>query len=267
MSHFHDAIKRLRESAKLSQQQVADGISMSRSSYSQLELGQRSLSAEELVALARFFECDESVILASPPLPTNKSPDKDDTYIMQQVILYMANKLADKPNFGETLLNKLLYFVDFDFYEWTGELMTGQEYIKQPFGPVPKKISTILDAMEAQGSIKRISTQRHGHVQKKVKAIAEPDMSVFEEIDKISRIPDYNYIPYTDLPLAKEFMDLIIEKFGDWTAQAVTKRSHEDEPYKLSVNFWDTLEPALAFYRDEAYISNYHNLEDDPSDD
>jgi len=63
---------------------------------------------------------------------------------MKQLILYITSQLSSKENFGETLLNKLLYFVDFNFCEWTGELMTQETYRKLPYGPVPKEIMNIL---------------------------------------------------------------------------------------------------------------------------
>ncbi len=35
----------------------------------------------------------------------------------KEVLLYVLSRLGNKPNIGETFLCKLLYFIDFDFYE------------------------------------------------------------------------------------------------------------------------------------------------------
>jgi hypothetical protein len=35
----------------------------------------------------------------------------------KEALLYILNKVGSKPNVGETVIYKLLYFVDFDYYE------------------------------------------------------------------------------------------------------------------------------------------------------
>lgn len=35
----------------------------------------------------------------------------------KEVLLYVLGKVGSKPNVGETVLCKLLYFIDFDYYE------------------------------------------------------------------------------------------------------------------------------------------------------
>ena len=40
---------------------------------------------------------------------------------MKNLILYILGKCGQRPNIGKTVLNKLLYFSDFNFYEKDGE--------------------------------------------------------------------------------------------------------------------------------------------------
>lgn len=254
-------IKNLRTSRKLSQQTVADAIGVSRASYSQIETGQRKIAVEELHRVAVFFEQDLNTFFVSEKKPPQ--PDNDPHYVMKQVILYLSNRLADKPNYGETLLNKLLYFVDFDYFEWTGELVTGETYLKLPYGPVPQDIEIILDEMEADEKIVRKSEIYHGHPQKKIKAVADPDMTVFQKIDEEMQKPLENYQPYDDLPTVEHMIDSVISKYGSWTATAVSERSHRDLPWKSAQNIGDKLTPDLVFYRDEAFVANHHNLHTD----
>ena len=56
----------------------------------------------------------------------------------KNVLLYILERCAGKPNVGETVLYKLLYFADFNYYELYEEHLTGAKYRKLPFGPVPK---------------------------------------------------------------------------------------------------------------------------------
>lgn len=51
---------------------------------------------------------------------------------LKHLILYILGKCGQKPNMGKILLNKLLYFSDFDYFEKTGEAITGTIYRKLP---------------------------------------------------------------------------------------------------------------------------------------
>jgi len=50
--------------------------------------------------------------------------------ILRNVLLYILARVGAKPNVGETVLYKLLYFIDFDFYEKHGRSITGLSYIR-----------------------------------------------------------------------------------------------------------------------------------------
>ncbi|OIQ71289.1 HTH-type transcriptional regulator Xre [mine drainage metagenome] len=62
-----DNIKRIREEKGLTQQQIADLVSMHRSNYSKVESGQRELSVSALNKVARYFNItlDELVNMES----------------------------------------------------------------------------------------------------------------------------------------------------------------------------------------------------------
>ena len=265
MLSISEKLKSLRKNRKLSQQHVADAMNVSRVAYSQIELWERKVSAEELHRAADFFETDINAFFVQEEISV-PAPSEDPHYAIKQVILYLSNKLADKKNYGETLLNKLLYFVDFDYYEWTGELVTGETYLKQPYGPVPAHITQILDEMEHTWLIARTSATFHWYPQKKIKAIADPDMSVFDRIDVQMKLPLENYTVYSDLPQVEEMMELVIAKYGSWTASAVSERSHRDAPWRAAENIGDKLDPSLVFYREDSFVVNHHNLEDEDDD-
>ena len=63
----------------------------------------------------------------------------------KEVLLYVLNKVGSKPNIGETVLYKLLYFIDFDFYEKYEERLIGASYIKNHYGPTPAEFKEIID--------------------------------------------------------------------------------------------------------------------------
>ena len=60
----------------------------------------------------------------------------------KEVLLYILEKVGSKPNVGMTVLYKLLYFIDFDYYEKFEEQLLGATYIKNHFtNPVEFKKS------------------------------------------------------------------------------------------------------------------------------
>ena len=68
----------------------------------------------------------------------------------QNAILYLCQKLGGEVR-GKKKLAKLLYFVDFDFYEKTQKSGTGDVYKALPMGPFP----TALDKMTIEMSKKK----------------------------------------------------------------------------------------------------------------
>jgi hypothetical protein len=70
--------------------------------------------------------------LIAKPLEQEEIPRDHPLYKMMQTILYILSKCAGKPNVGKIVLNKLLYFADFNHYEKYWESITEDKYIKMP---------------------------------------------------------------------------------------------------------------------------------------
>lgn len=58
----------------------------------------------------------------------------------KELVLYLAEKSADDPSFGDTKLNKLLFFSDFLAYAVYGRPITGAVYQKLEHGPAPRRL-------------------------------------------------------------------------------------------------------------------------------
>lgn len=71
-------------------------------------------------------------------------------------MLYILERCAGKPNVGETVIYKLLYFCDFNYYEMYEEHLTGANYRKLPYDPVPLKFDTIINQMIDNGQLQRV---------------------------------------------------------------------------------------------------------------
>jgi transcriptional regulator with XRE-family HTH domain len=145
-----ERVKRLRGEVGLSQERLSRMLKMSRVSISQIENGERKIGAEEIAEIARIFNIspdvlldfkrDIKVILEKKPEKKHKkeiriSVPQKNVEKFKEVLLYILNKVGSKPNIGETVTYKLLYFIDFNFYEKYEEQLIGATYIKNTYGP------------------------------------------------------------------------------------------------------------------------------------
>jgi hypothetical protein len=141
------------------------------------------------------------------PSKTPLSKEKDKHYKFKQAFLYLLNKCAQKPNIGKTVLNKLLYFADFNHFEKYYESITGVDYVKMPRGPVPQVMDTVIAQMEAENQIRQLEVPYFQYTQQKIMPLVEPDLSMLNGQE-----------------LAE--LDYVIDKYGDWNAEKLSEWSH-----------------------------------------
>lgn len=127
---IHEKIKQLRIQSNLSQDELARVIGISRPTLSQIELGERKLKALEVQKIASIFEISPSELLEMPKHEVKKENTKNEHTPLKNLVLYILGKCGQKPNVGEIVLNKLLYFCDFNAYELTFESISGTDYVK-----------------------------------------------------------------------------------------------------------------------------------------
>lgn len=103
---------------------------------------------------------------------------------LRELILHVCLASETDPHFRFVKLNKLLFFADFGFFRLHARPITGAEYQKLPFGPAPRAMLSLLDAMVAQGDLYAVEREHFGRRQKKYFARRQPDFSAFacEEI-------------------------------------------------------------------------------------
>lgn len=241
-----EKIKKLRQKANLSQDDFAKALNVSRVTFSQIEQGERELKHSELIKITELFEISLDDLLREEKEIQQisiKPKEEDPFYKFKQTLLYILNKCAQKPNVGKTVLNKLLYFSDFNFFEKNMNSITGVEYAKLPRWPVPKIMDLILPQMEWEQSIKGMDVPYFGYVQQRIIPLTTPDMSIFSASELIE-------------------IDDVITKYADKNADRLRDRSHNDMPYKATKNIWDTISYGLVTYRDSLYSVSERRDED-----
>jgi transcriptional regulator with XRE-family HTH domain len=248
-------ISGLRQFKGLSQDDLANQIELSRSSLAQIELGNRKLNVIELQKISHVlgFTLDnflsQNFSIEEFSNAESKDHSESDTYRISEptlninkfsnVLLYILERCAGKPNVGETLIYKLLYFSDFNYYELYEEHLTGAKYHKLPYGPVPHKVQSIINKMiNDDKSIKRIKTDYHNHKQTRYIPLKKTNLQELKASET-------------------EILDRVIEQFSDWSAAAISEYSHKDIPWLVSKE-GEEINYELALYREAPYsVRNY----------
>ena len=244
----------LRKMKGLSQENLAKSVKISRPSLAQIELGNRSVDVLELqrLSLVLGFSMDDFMSknftmsqdlegkAEAKPKKTNERISVPTLQVnkFKNVLLYILERCAGKPNVGETVLYKLLYFSDFNYYELYEEHLTGAKYRKLPYGPVPQKIDTIIGQMMEKGLIQRIKTEYFDKMQTRYIPLVKADLTELKASEK-------------------EVIDKVIEQMSDWSASAISSYSHKDMPWIASKE-GEEINYELAFYRDAPFsVRNY----------
>ena len=238
----------LRKRAGISQQRLAEMMGVSRTTITQIENGKRKVSADELARLSEIYNLSVDSLLSSKEEPEvifaeNQEEKKMDSPIrinvpqrnlekFKEVLLYILNKVGSKPNIGETVLYKLLYFTDFDFYEKYEEQLIGATYIKNHYGPTPVEFEKIV-AETMNKEIMRVESSYFNYPQRKYLPLRKADLSKLRA----------NEI---------EVIDKVLDKLSDMNATQISDYSHDDVPW-LTTEDNEVIEYESVFYRTPIY--------------
>ncbi len=233
---------------------MAKALKMSRPTYMQIEQGERELTITEAKKLASIFSISfEDFLAGKAPKykvtierkkTSNKPSDfqirvtKKNLEKFKQVLLYVLGKVGSKPNVGETVIHKLLYFIDFDYYEKFEESLMGATYIKNYHGPTSKELGPILADMQKKGEIEAVKSKYFKYEQKKYLPLKRPNLDVLSAREI-------------------EHIDDVLARLSDKNAREIENYSHNDIPWKTAED-GKPLSYESVFYRDERYsVRNY----------
>ncbi|MBU0707907.1 DUF4065 domain-containing protein [Patescibacteria group bacterium] len=250
---FGKFIRQQRSKHDMTQEHLASQLGISRPTYTQIERGERDLTINEAKELANIFDMTlENFIAKEEPkrnvslekISAKKSNDlqirvtKKNLEKFKQVLLYVLNKVGGKPNVGETVLHKLLYFIDFDYYEKFEENLMGATYIKNHHGPTSVELGTIINDMQENGELEAVNSQYFKYQQKKFLPRKRPNLEILSAREI-------------------EHIDDVLARLSDKNAIEIENYSHEDIPWKTAQD-GKPLSYESVFYRDERYsVRNY----------
>jgi len=204
-------IKEFRIKNKLSQEQVAQAISVSRPTYSSIEAGKQTLNTEEVQKLASLYGISVDDLL-SGNIP-------DIAKYKQMILTYLRMGISPDGKIPKTKLAKLLYLADFAwFYDHT-ESMSGMHYRKIAHGPVPDSFFRALDELEEAGKIE-IERKHDEAKDRNIILISETDSNRNEKITTLQ-------------PEEVKLMKKIGTKWKSKKTQEIVNFTHNQIPYSL----------------------------------
>ncbi|OGI80204.1 MAG: hypothetical protein A2544_00270 [Candidatus Zambryskibacteria bacterium RIFOXYD2_FULL_43_10] len=265
VNKYHAFIKSLRTERGFSQLEIAKKLGISRSSYIAFEQGRRELAMTEANELGKIFEISLDDIqngkISVPEVIFEKSKKikkikgigndvwervsipQERVEKFKQALSYVLSKVGGKPNIGQTVLYKLLYFIDFDYYEKFEEQLIGARYIKNTHGPTPVAFTEIINDLEEEGKIETIKSKFYKYEQ--TKYLINPTKPL--ELSELS---------------GQEIahIDWEINRLSDFTASQISALSHKDTPW-LVAKERGILNYEHVFYRpEETSVREYEPL-------
>lgn len=255
-------LRAIKDEFKLSDEKLAEIMKISRPSVIKTLNGEREMRVTELFRIMEAYHLtidsinnvkskmvvdflEESDELRESRVTGSElrvSVPQENYKKFKNALLYILEKIGAKPNVGQTVLYKILYFSDFDYYEKYEEQLIGARYQKNHFGPTPVEFSKIVTKMHADRELEIVKSDYFGRDQTKYLPISEPDLSVFtaREIKHI---------------------DEEIEKLGNMTAAQISDLSHKDVPW-ITTRDGDIIKYESVFYRtQETSVRDYEEDE------
>ncbi len=239
-------IRSLREKNTYSQEYVAEALSLSRPSYAAIERGEKDLTLSQAGILAGIFHMRVTDFILGEKQGVGvefESSDIEETKSirisvpvknvkkMREALLYILEKVGNKPNVGMTVLYKLLYFIDFDYFEKYEEQLMGATYIKNHYGPTPVEMRKIIDSLIDNKELIEVKSKYFTRELKKYIPRRSADLSVFNACE----------IKHIDQELAR---------LSGKNATELSELSHADVPW-IVADEGAALEYESVFYRSE----------------
>jgi uncharacterized phage-associated protein len=153
----------------------------------------------------------------------------------KDVILYAAERLADDPTFGETKLNKVLFFADFEAFRLLGEPITGAEYQKNKYGPTARRYTVMRDELLRRDAIEVERRVVVDHVQDVVRLRPEGVRANMDQFSEAER----------------ELLARVIAEMRKYTNTEVSDESHKKSAGWLTRDLGETIPYSSALINPE----------------
>jgi hypothetical protein len=106
----------------------------------------------------------------------------------RELIVFVAGRCADEPSFGDTYLNKVLFFSDALALQTYGAPITGARYQKLKHGPAPRALLPIREEMVRDGdvTVEMVGDRRVTRAERE----ADPSLFSADELGLVDQVID-----------------------------------------------------------------------------
>ena len=165
ITKYAKLIKEARIKRGVTQSELAVKLGISRPSYIAVEQGKKELT------LGDFEKLSSLLGISFEELESGESPNYEK---YKQMILAFLRQSKKMP---KTKLAKLLYFADFGWFYYHLQSMSGMQYRKIQYGPVPDAYFRIIDEMFDGGKIDIKQTEDGAMLISQTRSGARVDLS------------------------------------------------------------------------------------------
>jgi len=199
-------IKTLRNKKSISQSEIAKKLGISRPSYIAVEQGKRELTLGE-------FEKLSSILgFSFQEIESGEFPNY--AKYKQMILAFLRIGKSIK----KTKLAKLVYLSDFAWYYKHLQSMSGMQYRKIQYGPVPDAYFRAIEELEDEG---KIVIDRKKADEKEMIIISESDSNKKQKLDSILS---------EEMTLIKD----IHKKWKDKNTAEIVNFTHNQLPYLIA---------------------------------
>jgi uncharacterized phage-associated protein len=149
----------------------------------------------------------------------------------KNAIIFFAKKIQNG-TLGKLKLMKLLYYLDFDFFEKYGKSVTGDEYLRFENGPVPRMAEKLIREMDG----KEIKITRH-----KIK-------KGLNDQQHIEALKDFNINIFTKEEII--MLEEIASKWEKFSGSEMKMATHGEAPW-ISTKPNNVIDYNLTYYRNK----------------
>ncbi len=149
----------------------------------------------------------------------------------KNLILFFANKIRNG-TLGKLKIMKLMYFLDFDYFERYGKSISGDEYLRFDNGPIPRMAEKVLKEMS--GKDIKITKRKIGsgyNDQQHIEALKDFDVSLFSKEELL-------------------MMEEIANKWERFSGAEMKNASHGEAPW-IATKPNNVIDYNLAYYRNK----------------
>ncbi len=206
---MYQEIKRFRELKRLTQEEVANRLDISRQTYARIESGDSELTLWQAVILAKCLDITLSDMTWEDIRVISNQEYDIEQYkaILTQCIKFWSDKDG---KITKTKLAKLAYLIDFGWFYENLETFTGLSYRKLPLWPVPDAYFRTLEELQISESI---VIELKGRTQL-IENIGTPSTDGLS-IEQLA------------------FIEKICQKWQGKNTEEIVKYTHEQLPWKI----------------------------------